>query len=165
MKKLLLGVLVLALVAIPLAVAADTVNAEVDVCTGGTTVTFPSSYDLGTLPIPGSGSACGNMVVDTCDYTSWYVTMKDGFCPTATHPGHMYTPTPTDRWLTNPLLIDNWAGGAGDLEDSCTAAVTVWNEGGTGSHTQEECILQTTTTSDYGGAYSLPIVFTFVGVS
>ena len=163
MKSYLLpGVLVLALLAVPMAAAAGTTTAFSGTIPSGTTITVsPSTISLGTIapPVIYEGLAVS---VNTSNFDSldWVLKAQDT-TPASTTKGFMYSAAPV-RNLTNQFQIWDFTLGSPAYQAIGPGTYTWYNGHGSGWTNLTALFRQEITREDLAGAYSLIVTFTWV---
>jgi hypothetical protein len=160
--SILLGLCVLALLAVPASVSAGAMTAFSGTIPSGTTITVtPDSIGLGTITPPYVYEGLEvNVTVLTYDSLSWALKAED----TSGSPskGFMYSSSPTARTLTNPFQIYDYTLSTPAYQPLGTDQYTWYSGTGTGSTDVKSFFKQEITRNDLSGAYAITVTFTWV---
>jgi hypothetical protein len=162
---ILLGVLVLALLAMPAAVAAADSTTFSGTIPGGTTINVnPASISLGTIQVPHSYTGLAvTITVTSYDYVNWDLQSQDT-TPGTSSPGYMTSTVPTARTLTAPFRIRDFTLSPVAYRPLGPDASTFYNGHASGTTTVNALFAQDIMTTDLAGTYTIVVTILFVPV-
>jgi hypothetical protein len=160
---ILFGVFILAVLAVPAAVAAADSTTFSGTIPGGTTINVnPASISLGTIQVPHlyTGLAVA-ITITNFDYVNWNLQAQDT-TPGTGSPGFMNSTAPVPRNLTAPFRLRDFTLPTPAYRSLGPVASTFYNGHATGTTTVNALFEQDVRTTDLAGTYTIVVTITFV---